>query len=520
MISAAVKQYPTGIRRTVIVATCIIASLLELIDSTIVNVSLHHIAGSLGASTTDVAWIITAYAISNVIIIPLTTMLSERFGRRRYYIFSIMLFTFASFMCGNSDYLVEMVIWRFIQGLGGGALLSLSQSILLDSFPPEKINVASAIYGMGVAMGPAIGPTLGGVITDSYSWNWIFFINVPLGIIAAIAAWVVVSNQRNRKKSGAIDWTGIFLLTIGIGSLQYVLEEGNSKNWFQDRAITILAITAVVGIILFVIIELKAKTPAVNLRLLRHGNLAIGILLNFGMLAILFIGIYAFPLMAQIDLGWTATMTGLALVPGAIITSLFMVICQKLIDKGADRRILIAGGFFATFVFSSWFSVQSADSSWCGLFWPLLFRGAGVGLYMLPAITMAVEGFKGSDRGHAVSLSNMARQLGGAVGLALIGTQISNSQAVCRNTLISHISEYNAAASQTIGQINSYLQSTGMTHSEAGAMGYAIMEREIARQSSLLSYLASFRIMAVISLAAIFAVFLIKRKQKTTAIRR
>mgnify|MGYP000271252563 CR=1 FL=1 len=510
MTAVASKEYPTGLIRVVIVLTCIVASLLELIDTTIVNVSLHHIAGTLGASTTDVAWVITAYAISNVIIIPLSTMLSEIFGRRRYYTFSILIFTFASFMCGNSDFLVELVIWRFIQGLGGGALLSLSQSILLDAFPPEKLNLASAVYGMGVALGPALGPTLGGIITDNYSWHWIFFINVPLGLMAIISSWVVVSDQKERHIPDKIDWTGIFFLAIGVGCLQYVLEEGNANDWFDDRAILCLSIVAAIGIILFVVRELTTKNPAVNLSLLKHRNLSMGVALNFCMMAILFIGIYAFPLLVQIDLGWTATMTGVALVPGAIVTSIGMIVCQKLLAKGVKSRTLIQLGFLASFIFAASFTFQSPSSSWNSLFWPLIFRGLGVGLYMMPAISMAVKGFQGTDMGHAVGLSNMARQLGGAVGLALIGTQITNTQGATRSVLISHIHEYEPVTREVMNKISGMLQVNGFDVASAKSVACQYMEAQVLQQSSLLSYLTSFRIMAIVCLIGFLASFFIK----------
>ncbi len=505
-------QYPKGITRNVIVLTCIVASLMALIDSTIVNVSLRPIAGNIGASTTDIAWIITSFAISNVIIIPLSGLFTEIFGQKRYFAFSILLFTVASFMCGNSSTLGELVLWRFIQGIGGGALLSLSQTILIESFPPEKVALATVIYGMSVACGPAIGPTLGGIITDNYSWNWIFYINIPLGILSALGAWFFIPDRQERNRSRTIDWLGILFLAIGIGSLQYVLEEGNSKDWFQDSTINILSVLAVIGIVCFVFREIKIKNPAVNIRLMRSKNLLMGVILNFGMGAILYIGIYAFPLLVQIDLGWTATMTGLSMVPGAIVTSFGMVICQKLMARGVNPRNLIAMGFMSTFIFAVWMTWQSPDSSWFGVFTPLLFRGLGVGLFMLPAITMAVAGLTGANLGQGTGLSNMARQLGGAVGLALIGTHITNAEAACRSTLVSHISECQSSSANAITGITGMLQSNGLTHENAQTACYTLLNYQVMKQSTLLSYLSSFRVMAIVSLIAFFAIFLVKLK--------
>jgi len=418
------KNYPSGTIRAIIVMTCITASLLELIDTTVVNVCLRHIAGSVGASTADVVWVVTAYAISNVIIIPLSGMLGRLIGEKRYFTFSILIFTSASLMCGNSTELWQLILWRCLQGLGGGALMAQSQTILTASFPPEKLNLASMIYGIGVATGPALGPMIGGFITDNYSWNWIFFINVPLGLLAAAASWMVVPDKKNPSLKKNIDWWGILFLAIGIGSLQYVLEDGNRNNWFDDNNIIVFSIIAAIGITTFIVIELTTKAPAVNIKLLKHRNLALGIFFNGVMGTLLYIAIYAFPLMAQINLGWTTTLSGLSLMPGALMSIVGMVVCKKMMAKGAAPRTLMISGFISTFIFGAWMCFQSADSSWWGLFFPLLFRGFGIGLFMLPVLIMALEGLKGADIGQGAGLANMAKQLGGAIGLALIGTHI------------------------------------------------------------------------------------------------
>jgi MFS transporter, DHA2 family, multidrug resistance protein len=508
------QSYPSGAARIIIVSTCIIASLLEMIDSTVVNVSLRHIAGSIGASTTDVAWIITAYAISNVIIIPLSGMLSELFGCKRYFTFSILLFTLASFMCGNSTELWELIFWRFVQGLGGGALMTLSQTILAQTFPPKKLGMASVIYGIGIAAGPALGPTLGGIITDNYSWHWIFYVNVPLGLLAATTSWLQVPDSKNTQLKGNIDWWGIFFLAIGIGSLQYVLEEGNSKNWLDSNIIITFSIIAAIGLATFIWIEIKTLAPAVNIKLMKHRNLALGVFFNFMMGALLYIAVYAFPLMAQINLGWTATLSGLSLMPGAIMSTIGMIFCQRMMARGVNPKLLMASGFVCTFIFGAWMSFQSADSSWGGLFVPLLFRGLGIGLFMLPAIMMAIEGLTGTDLGQGAGLSNMAKQLGGAVGLAMIGTHISNSQADYQSVLSSDINQYGTNSTTAINGITQMLQSSGINHDNAQTLCYNILNGELFKQSSLLSYLSSFRVLAVVSLISLsFMLFLKKKKE-------
>jgi MFS transporter, DHA2 family, multidrug resistance protein len=511
-VTTSKAEYPVGLVRIVIVGTCIVASLLAIIDSTVVNVSLRHIAGSIGASTTDVAWVITAFAISNVIIIPLSGMLSELFGTKNYFTASILVFTIASFMCGNSSELWELILWRFIQGLGGGALMTQSQTILVTSYPPQKLGIASVIYGIGIAAGPALGPTLGGFITDNYSWHWIFYINVPLGLLAATTSWLTIPNEKNKKRKGNIDWWGILFLAIGIGCLQYVLEEGNSKNWLDSNVIILFSIISIIGLIAFIYIELTEKIPAVNIRLLKHRNLAIGILFNFIIGAILYIAVYTFPLMAQINLGWTATMSGMSLMPGAILSTVGMIFSQKAIDRGVDPKILIIGGFVCTLIFGTWMSFQSENSSYTGLFIPLLFRGLGIGLFMLPVIMMSIQGLTGADLGQGAGLGNMAKQLGGAVGLALIGTHISDAQAMYQSQLSSDINPYSNNSGEMIQNISSLLQSSGVNTGTADHISSTLLGTEVLKTSELLSYLSSFRMLAIISLVSLFFMFFLKKR--------
>lgn len=512
-------SYPTGLKRAIIVATCITASLLQMIDSTVVNVCLRHIAGSVGASTTDVAWVITAYAISNVIIIPLSAMLSELFGQKNYFTVSILIFTFASLMCGYSTELWQLIFWRCIQGLGGGALMAQSQTILTSAFPPEKLGMASVIYGIGISVGPALGPTLGGFIADNYSWNWIFFINVPLGLIAAAFSWMVVTGEKNPARKNNIDWWGILFLAIGIGSLQYVLEDGNSKNWFDDNNIIAFSIIAAVGLITFIIIEIKTNIPAVNIKLLKHRNLAMGFFFNFMMGAIMYIAIYSFPLMVQLDLGWTATICGMSMIPGALMSIVGMNICQHMMTKGTNPKTLMACGLLCTAIFGIWMCYQSPDSSWWGLFYPMLFRGLGVGMFMMPAIIMSIEGLKGVDLGQGAGLANMAKQLGSAVGIALIATYISDTQAANQAMLSNDITQYASNSSTAMSGMSHMIQGMGYNADNANTLCYKIFSLDVFKQSTLLSYLSSFRILAVTALISLFLLILVKNDKKAKQIK-
>src|SRR3954471_18277213 len=260
-----------GSRRVIITITAVFCALLEIIDTTIVNVALHDMRGSLGATLNEISWVITAYSIANVIIVPMTSWLSQQFGRRNYFAASVIIFTVASFLCGNSTTLVELIIFRFIQGLGGGALLVTSQTIITESYPPEKRAMAQAIYVLGVIVGPTLGPPLGGYIVDHFSWPYIFYINIPVGIIAALLTLQYVRSPKYAEKRpiNQVDWLGIFLLTVSVGALQYILEKGQEDDWFSSSLIVTLAITAFFGTYLFIWRELNYKYPIVDLRVLR-----------------------------------------------------------------------------------------------------------------------------------------------------------------------------------------------------------------------------------------------------------
>src|SRR6478736_6209812 len=272
-----------GSRRVIITITAIVCALLEIVDTTIVNVSLNDMKGNLGATTSEIGWVVTAYAIGNVIIVPMTSWLASQFGRRNYFAASIVLFTICSFLCGNATGIVELIIFRFLQGIGGGALLVTSQTIITESYPVEKRGMAQAIYGLGVIIGPTLGPPLGGYIVDHFNWPLIFYINIPIGVIATLLTLQFVRSPKysEKKLRGEIDWLGIGLLALAVGSLQYVLEKGEDDDWFNSMTIIILSVTAVFGLFFFIWRELSHKNPIVELRVLKNGNLRIGTILSF-----------------------------------------------------------------------------------------------------------------------------------------------------------------------------------------------------------------------------------------------
>ena len=319
-------------KRWMITITVIMASLLELIDTTIVNVSLPQIMGNLGATLGDVGWVITGYAVANVIILPMSAWLGMRFGRRNYFLASIIVFTISSFFCGNASSIEQLVIYRIIQGLAGGGLLSTSQTILVETWPKEQIGMATALFGLGVVVGPTVGPTIGGYITYNLSWPWIFYVNIPLGILAIILTLYFI-RENAKEKDKRIDWPGIGLLAVGVGCLQTLLEKGEQENWFETNYIAVLAFIAAVGIVLFIWRELSVDNAVVDLRILRDRDLALGLVTQFVLGVGLYASVFIFPIFVQNLLGFSSLQTGLLLFPGGIATVIMMPVVGLLLKN-------------------------------------------------------------------------------------------------------------------------------------------------------------------------------------------
>ncbi|MGZ4035589.1 MAG: DHA2 family efflux MFS transporter permease subunit [Bacteroidia bacterium] len=509
--------YPTGATKWILIITAISCAILELIDTTVVNVSLREISGSIGATTTEIAWVVTAYAISNVIIIPLTSMLSDLFGRKTYFTASVVIFTFSSLMCGLSTNLWMLVFWRFVQGIGGGGLLSTAQSIIVGAFPPEKISTANAIFGMGIILGPTFGPALGGFITDNLNWHWIFFVNIPIGIIATVLSWTFVTDREGAVKPRKIDWWGIIFLVAAVGSLQYVLEEGTSKDWFESSEIVTFSIVAVVGLISFIYRELKIDYPAVNIRLYKNYNLAMGSFMNFMLGLLLFGTVFIFPLFAQISLGWTATDTGTFMIPSAMCTAISMPIVGKLLGSGKNPKTIILIGIAITFAFLIIMSFASPDSSRNDFYFPFVLRGVGLAFMMSPILSLAVAGLRGKDMAQAIGLANMIRQLGGAVGIALINVFLIHKNAEVRGSMLGYVTDYSNAATDRISMLTQNFASKGFDPEHAQALAYQTMEGIVYKQQALVSYDQGFFMVGISILICIPIVFLIRYKKGAPA---
>jgi DHA2 family multidrug resistance protein len=484
-----------GFRRVIITITAVLCALLEIVDTTIVNVALNDMRGNLGGTLSEVSWVITAYAIGNVIIVPMTSWLSQQFGRRNYFAASIIIFTVASFLCGNANNIWELVFFRLIQGFGGGALLVTAQTLITESYPPEKRGIAQAIYGLGVIVGPTLGPPLGGYIVDHYSWPYIFYINIPLGIIAAMLTLQFVRSPRFSQKKAAneIDYWGIVLLAISVGSLQYVLEKGQEEDWFNDEWIIILTVTAVFGFFFFIWREWTYKNPIVNLRVLSNGNLRVGTILSF----ILGFGLYGstfiIPLYTQATLGWTATQSGMLMVPAAVVTAMMMPIVGQLIQRGVKQQYLVSAGMIFFFIYSYWgYLILTPDTGKDAFFNMLIVRGIGLGLLFVPITTLALSTLKGREIGEGAAFTGMMRQLGGSFGVAVITTYLARQNMVHRNDLVSKLDINNPSVMQRIEGLQQSFMAKGMSPDVALKSGYKILDYTVTKQAQVMSYMDVF----------------------------
>lgn len=515
----------TGYTKWIIVVTVVLCTLLEVIDTSIVNVALTQMMGNLSATQQEVSWVVASYAIANVIVIPMTGFLAEQFGRRNYYLGSVILFTLASMLCGQSTTIWELVAFRFVQGIGGGALIATSQAILIDTFPPKQLPLGQALFGMGVIIGPTIGPTLGGYIVDNYNWPWIFYVNVPVGILASLFTILYIRDPERiktiiPKPLGEIDWWGVGLLVLGVGSLQFVLEQGESDDWFESATIVLLAVLAAVGLIGFVVRELTAKAPIVDLRVLGQSrNLALGAFFSFVLGFGLFSSIFVLPIFTQRILGFSAAQTGYLLLPGALFAGFMMPLVGRAVQAGITPKFLLPVGFVLFFVFSFWVSTKITPfAGESDFYWPLMVRGFALSLVFLPITILSLSGISGRAAGQAAGLTGMIRQLGGSFGVALAGTYLERTTAQNRAALLPHLSLYDAQTAQRLQALTASFMAKGSGMVQAQGQALRVLEGMLIKQTALITYAQTFTLIGGFFLICVPLVLLIKRAKPGQAV--
>jgi len=503
----------TGFRKWIIVVTIITSTIIELIDTTIVNVSINTMSGNLGASLDDTAWVITSYAIANVIIIPMTSFLAEKIGRKQYYIYSILLFTLASAMCGFSNNLWELVAFRFFQGIGGGALLSTSQSILFETFPVKERGTASGIFSLGIIIGPSIGPVLGGYIVDNLTWQWIFYVNIPIGLLAALLSYFYLRPSKPSTDNRRIDWLGIALLVVGVGALQVVLERGETDDWFAASHITVLTILSALCLSILVWWELHTEFPVINLRVLKSTTLSISAIMTFVLGFGLFSAVFVFPLYAQRIIGYSAFQTGTMLLPGTLMAAMISPFLGRMLQSGLRPQYLIIAGFLFSAIFGFMMSGSNLETGGAYFFIPLVFRGVGAALLIVPLTALAVSELKPAEIPQGAALNNMMRQMGGSFGIALINTYIAHREAANRTSLITHVTASGSATDQRMQGLISGFMAHGSNYLRAVQQALGALENTVVRQTFLLSYMDAFLLLALMNAACIPLVLMTIKKR-------
>jgi len=492
-----------GLRRAIVSVAVIAATLLEIIDTTIVNVALPNIQGNFGVAVDQGAWIVTGYIIANVVVIPITPWLAARFGRRQYFFASIVIFTIASLMCGLAPSFGSLVFWRIVQGMGGGGLISTSQAILRDTYTLSEQGKAQGIFAMGVIVGPALGPVLGGWITDNFTWRWAFYINIPVGIAAATLIWLFLRNPSEPQHDRRFDWIGICLLALGLGSMQYVLDQGQQYDWFDDPNIRLFTATAAIGIVSFVVWTLRSKIPIVDLHVLRLRQVWAGSLLG-GVLGISLYGsVLVLPQYLQNSLGFTATLSGLTILVRAASIMLFTPITAMLAGRGViDVRINTAIGFVLLAV-SNWIlaNVTTPESQFGTFIVCLVISGIGLSQIFVPLSIAVLGGVPDKEVPSTSAFFNLSRQVGGSIATAVLVTLL------VRGTTI-HQSALAASTNLRSEPTAIYLQQNGGMHS---TVALANLENIVASQALVQSYADTSRFTAVVTLLLAPLVLLLNR---------
>jgi DHA2 family multidrug resistance protein len=495
-----------------IAISVMLATFMEVLDTSIAAVALPYIAGSLSASNDEATWVLTSYLVANAIILPASSWFSLKFGRKRFLITCIVIFTISSFMCGAATSLAVILIARAVQGAGGGALQPLSQSILLESFPPEKRGMAMAVFALGVVVAPVLGPTLGGWLTDTYSWRWAFYINIPIGLFAIFMITRHVEDPAYIKNArpGKIDGIGLGLLALWLGCLQIILDKGQEDDWFGATWIRWATAILLTSFVSFLIREFRHKNPLVNLRVFRHRNFAIGCLLIGIFGAALYGLVTLLPLFYQELMGYTALAAGWAVSPRGIGAILAMPMIGILTAK-IDNRWLLGFGFTLFAVASLWFGeVNLSISQWTFL-WAIIISGFGSGCVFVPLSTTAMAGLPNEEIGNASGLYNLLRNIGGSIGISVVNTIVYRHSQTHRNEMGHAITSTSVSLQGQLHGMQQFLTSQGSSPSTAVHQAYVLVNGTLSQQARLWAYVDDFRYMALICFGCIPIVFMLKK---------
>jgi len=499
-----------AVNKWIVALTVMLPTLIEIVDTSVVNVALDHIRGSLSAGIDESTWTITSYLVSNAIIIPMTGWLSRYFGRKRYLIFSISLFTLSSLLCGAAWSLQSLVFFRILQGVGGGALQPISQSILLETFPHKQHGMAMAIFGIGIMFGPIIGPLLGGWITDNWSWHWIFFINIPIGIVSIVMVMLfIVDPPYMKRMKMKIDYRGLVLLAAGLGCLQIVLDKGQMEDWFSSSFITWLTVISLSSLALFIMNEFFAEHPIVNLRTFRNVSFSTGNLVMFFAFFNLFGSIVLLPIYLQTLMGYTATLAGMVLGPGGIATLLAMPIAGRLVTRVNAKILLVFGiivSAYSTYLMSR-FSLQADFST---IIWPRIVLGIGMGFLFIPLTTLTMSGIRKEDMANASAIYNLLRNLGGSFGVAFVTTMLARGAQVHQSHLASNLSPFDRTFQMARQAAEQFLHLRGAGTASQQAANTSLYG-QLVKQATMMSFNDAFHLLSIFMIIILPLVFFMRK---------
>ena len=511
------KGWTGGHNPWTIALVATVATFMEVLDTSIANVSLPHIAGSLSVSTDESTWVLTSYLVSNAIVLPISGWLSTKFGRKRFYMTCVALFAVSSFLCGIAPNLGMLVFFRVLQGIGGGGLAPTEQSILADTFTPRRRGMAFAVYGMAVVLAPAIGPTLGGFITDHYSWRWVFFINVPVGLMSLVLSDRFLTDPPHitaaGKRIGGIDTIGLGLIALGLGALELVLDKGQEDDWFASSTITVFSVIAAVALVSFVVWELRQEHPVVEVKLFRNPSFAISNLMMLVLGMILFGSTVLLPQFTQILMGWSAQDAGMALTPGGVTVILLLPLVGFLVSR-VDARYLIAIGFTITSVALYHMArTMHPGMDFSTAMWLRIFQASGLAFLFVPINSVVYNGVP-PEKNNAVSgIVNLSRNMGGDIGIALVTTLIARRSQVHQASLSAAVQTGSHTQAARLAGIAAQLQHAGMASAQAARAAVGVLYRQLMQQSATLAYLDVLIVLAVFAGLMVPLVLMTKKVQ-------
>jgi DHA2 family multidrug resistance protein len=497
----------------IIAVAVMLGTFMEVLDTTIVNVSLPHIAGSLSATVDESTWVLTSYLVANAIILPMTGWLSNYFGRKRVLMASMTGFTLASVACGVAPNLPLLLFFRVIQGAAGGGLQPLSQAIMLEAFPPEQRGKAMAFWGLGIVVAPMLGPVLGGWLTETYSWRWLFYINLPVGIAGLLMSqFFIFDPPYITRGAGGVDYWGIGMLAVGMGALQVMLDKGQEEDWFASHLIIVLAITAAVGLTAFLIRELLVRHPIVNLRVFRVRTYASGVFLMTTLGFVLYGSLVLLPIFLQTLLGYSSLDAGVAMLPRGLGSFIAMPMVGLLMSKIEPRKLLFLG--FLGAAFSLWDLARiNLNAGYWDIFWPQFIQGVSMGFLFVPLTTATHDPIPKNEMGNATSIFNVMRNIGGSVGIAAVTTMFARQTQTNTNILGSQITPYTPATQQMLEGTRQMFISKGMDAATATRQAYAAIFGMVQQQAAMLSFIRAFRLLGILFLV-VTPLILVMRKPK------